>query len=96
MNKNVPSYDEFLNEAASKWTLISDNTLVRFSGKHWPQVAYGGSGKVLARNDNGNRPSKTYSSDTSLDNVLALISNHIDKPHPPVELVKKFLDNIKK
>lgn len=74
------------------WKLTSDKTsMYRPHGKTWPEVAAFGT-KVNARDDNGRRPSPTYSTeDITVEGVTALIQQHISLPHPPAEMIEEFV-----
>lgn len=98
--KHIKLFEHFLNEASKDaWSFITSGpiTIVRFSGKTFPQISYSETDKVIyARDNNGPRPSESLkTSDITVEAVKGLLDK-ISKPHPTDETLNKFIDKIKK
>jgi hypothetical protein len=77
----------------SKWSRIgagSSKELARFSGKTFPSIVLV-NGKLYARNDNGNAPSKTIEAPRTSDGVQQIL-NGINGPYPSSEDIKWLLE----
>jgi hypothetical protein len=98
--QNFKEFSDSLDEAKGMWQVISDTrpTIARFSGKTWPQADYSpGDDKIYARDNNGSKPYKTYSTDDiSIKGLQALLNQGISKPHPSLDIMKAFIDSINK
>ena len=88
-----------LNEAKSKWSFSSTGKpeMYRFSGKTFPMVSYDNETKtIFARNDNGRKPSKTYSTKTiTVEALKELVKSCITGALPNDVDMTKFIKRIK-
>ena len=81
----------------SPWSLISDSDsqrqIVRFKGKTFPLVIFDKSkNTIFARNDNGPKPSATYSLQSDDPKaILAFIKSHISGGQPAIEDIQWLL-----
>ena len=96
MNKN--DNVEELDEANKSWSLIkgSQPQLCRFFGKTFPCILLGkdekGTPTLFARDDNGDKVSKTYETQDIDQTGVNYLLKYISAPHPTASDIESFLE----
>lgn len=87
--KHLKLFEDFngeINEATKTWSRIGEGNraqLCRFFGKTYPCIIYVDN-KIIGRDDNGGKPSKSYEEDVSSEGFDRILNN-ISAPHPSKE-----------
>lgn len=77
------------------WKVIVEGetvTLSRFSGKTFPCISYARKeDKIYGRDDNGKKPSATFSYEGATELSVKCMLCHISQPHPSPQIIQDFI-----